>query len=63
MNFYCVICENDGMTMMTAILTYLFAKEYHDSTVIIVISVTEANCTFDIITVCRYNVEKAGETK
>ena len=49
--------------MMTAILTYLFAKEYHDSTVIIVIIVTGSSCTFDIITVCRYNVEKAGESK
>lgn len=39
MDFYCVICEDDGMTMMTAILTYFLAREYHDSTVIIVIIV------------------------
>ena len=51
------------MTMMTLILIYPHAKGYPNGIVITVIIVIGSSCAFDIITVCRYNVGKAGESK
>ena len=51
------------MTMMTVVLVYPHVKGYPDGIVITVIIVIGSNCAIDIITVYRYNVEKAGESK
>ena len=58
-----VVSENDGHDDDDADFDIPPRQEYPNGIVITVIIVIGSSRAFDIITVCRYNVGKAGESK